>query len=229
MPNKGGPSQPRLVMLNYILAGTAYTIAIDATTNEQHGAHGTLTTHKVEKGSNITDNFTPMPDKLTLECAVSDTPIYPVVLSPSNAGVVANPNEQHSVTLPNGKVLNFTTLGFGGQPLGRVIAVFNALIDATKGAAIFQVITTIKTYENLVITDFDCPRNAQNSNAIMFTLQFGEAVVATTQTTNAVAPKKQPQHRGSKPVKETPPPTKAEVKKQRLGLLRSLVKGTALD
>lgn len=50
-------------------------LQVDAAPRETHALTDTLTDHPVEKGANVTDHDREEPDRLTLDCVVSNTPI----------------------------------------------------------------------------------------------------------------------------------------------------------
>lgn len=54
------------------------SIGLDVVPSENHVISSTITDHPVEEGSNISDHARPDPDRLTLECIISNTPLPPL-------------------------------------------------------------------------------------------------------------------------------------------------------
>lgn len=66
---------PKGVTINYVAGSVMQELDIDATVSQQHSGENEITEHPVENGTNIVDHVRVKPDKLTIECWVSDTPI----------------------------------------------------------------------------------------------------------------------------------------------------------
>ena len=99
---------------------------------------------------------------------------------------------------------------------------FGDIIDAIQGAALFDLVTTLTSYQNMACTSFSVPRDAQRGNALHFTMTFQVLRFVDTQTVAALPPRAKPaKHRGAKTGKQVDPKTEQE--KQR-SLLRSAVK-----
>lgn len=221
-----GPSSPELVSLSFTIGDEDVVLSFDASLNEQHGGQAQVSEHPVEKGPNITDNVRPLPRRVSLEAMVSNTPIYKDVPASSNA----NPgNEQatiESVTIqpPLGlprSTQKMTALAFDDE-FNRVRDVYNSLVVAYQAGALITVITTLQDYDNMVIVNLSVPRNAQNSNASVFTIDMQQLVLVEVNAVDTLAEKHQEKNRGPKPNKpEAEEPQKAEEARSALkGIVR---------
>ena len=75
MPANSPPMPVYFEILNSD-GSVAYVLIVDATKQETHTFSASVTDHPVEKGSDISDHTRSNPDLLTLECVISDDPLY---------------------------------------------------------------------------------------------------------------------------------------------------------
>ncbi len=218
-----GPNSPERVTFAYTIEDQDHSIVFDASLNEQHGGQAQVSEHPVEKGPNITDNIRPMPRKLSLEAMVSNTPIYPLRLSPNDTSGGDAKTSFDSVTInrPLGAPIitqKYTALGFEEQ-FDRVKDVYGALVIAYQAGALIQVVTTLQTYDNMAIVNLSVPRNAESSNAVRFTIDMQELILVESLQVETLAAAHQEKKRGQTPNKE-PEHKKEEVSRS---LAKSLV------
>lgn len=93
----------------------------------------------------------------------------------------------HYRALPDQVVINGiisnTPLIFGaafridGDPARDAYDTFR---EIRNRALIIDVVTTLRTYENVMMTDFSCPRNAANGNVLNFTATFEPIFTTST-------------------------------------------------
>lgn len=140
---------------------------LDAVVNEQHSKSATVTDHQVETGTNVTDHIRPLPDRLTIEGIITNTPMdVPVTQADGVTGSVQN--VQATV---NGYQVNYRALVFTGD-LDRVRRAFGDLGDAIATGALFSITTTLAHYDNYACESFEATRNADKGNALHFTAGF---------------------------------------------------------
>lgn len=208
-------TNPQPVVLDYVLPdGTTGSITLDASVNEQHMNTAQVTEHQVESGPNITDHIRPLPQKLSIEGMITNTPIAspPPGLgssgaTASDASVTARFAKQTRTNRAGATVgideiqVQFKVLQFSSA-FDRVRDIYGYLIEAAAAGAIFSVFTTLHSYEDMAITNFAVPRNAEGGNAIRFSLDMQQLRIVDTQDVAAPAAKHKPKARGNKAPKE---------------------------
>jgi hypothetical protein len=190
-------------------------LIIDATINEQHAIAAEVTTQPVETGSDIADHIRTLPQRLTLEGMMSNSPIGGV--SSYMNGVTGSVKTfQRTVGRAS---ISYQAFTFDGN-VERVKVVYGDIINAMQSAAIFSVTTTLATYENLAAVNFNVPRNVRLGNVLRFTIDFQMIRFVTTQTVAAL-PGRTQKHRGARTGK---PATDQQAKK-----IRSTLKHVGLS
>jgi hypothetical protein len=180
----------------YLLPDTDQSLIVvfDLTISEGHEATSEVTEHPVEQGSNIADHVRQNPQSLTLEMYVTNTPIEDI-----GRGVVDvlelnlpqyTPPPAPTFTALEGaltpppvpvrvQVLNFN------QPFDRVKEIHDQLLDLWKAGATMSAVTSVRTYDTMVLTGINMPRT--EPGGATFTL--GLKQVRTVTTAKVAAPK----------------------------------------
>jgi hypothetical protein len=135
------------------------SIDFDANLSEGHSWSNDITSNPVERGVEITDHIRELPDQLTLVGFVTNTPF----LEGSNGNIIADDDED------------------------RVQAVIDLLRQIRAEKSTVLVFTKYLLYEDMAIRSVDFTRDASNTNAIIFTVQFQKVVFAETQTVDVPA------------------------------------------
>lgn len=99
-----------------------------------------------------------------------------------------------------------TVLQFSGT-FDRVRAVYEELLNLSRNGTLVQIVTGIRTYENMAIVSVSAPRDAAHGNAIVFSLNAVQVRLAETQTVAAPEPEetrgRRNVARGGQPTAET--------------------------
>jgi hypothetical protein len=140
---------PDTVLMFALDDGTTKTIEMDATVTESHQATSTVTRHPVEQGSDISDHTRPEPDRLTLDCIISNRPITP---------------EQ---------VQRFDAAGGGRYAEG----VYEQLRDFKDRGALCSVVTSLRPYDSMVVSGLPVVRNAREAHVVHFSGLVLERIV----------------------------------------------------
>lgn len=175
-------------------------VPIDVSMSETHERTAQLTQSEIEDGSKITDHVTLDPIKLTIEGVMTDTPI-----GTAAAGVGA---------LSTGA--SFVARRIGGEVIGAAVAagaglagsgVLKLLLGGQKSAdkafKFFEelwenrepltVVTSIRRYENMIITSLSMPRSREVGKGFNFSVSLQELrIVSSEETTIAVFKKVAP-------------------------------------
>jgi|SRR6185312_3579260 len=183
-------------------------ISFDSTISENHEATADVTEHPVELGSNIADNVKQNPASLTLEVYMTLTPIVP---GGPGAGVVIPQLLQFPTYIPPlaptpGALFNLIGSGLTalsqmvfGPPPPIVVQVLQfptqfdpiklthtALLDLWSRGQTMSVVTSVKTYDTMVLVNVSLPRT--EPGGATFTLNFKQIRTVTSATVAAPKP-----------------------------------------
>lgn len=138
-------------------------LVIDATVIQDHIGSAEITKNPVEEGAQITDHVQTNPNQLLIEGIISDTPIgFPILQNVLN-------------------IVNTVTTLFGQS--SRSIDGFNKLVDLKDKREPFTVITTLKKYDNMIITEIRVTRSNETGNAIEFKATMEQIRIVSSKTT----------------------------------------------
>ncbi len=153
---------------------------LDASVRETHEVVTTVSENEIEDGSNVADHVRLQPRGLSIDGYISDAPI---TLLGSVIGL--------GVGLVTGAV-GGALGGIAGAIAGTAVASLAGLITGSprdpkdsfkylEELAIkrepFTVITSLKRYENVVITNLSIPRSARVGKSLQFTCQFKQITI----------------------------------------------------
>lgn len=163
-------------------------IEFDATVSEKHEHIAEITVHPVES---FTDHVRAMPVRLSAEVHVSNTPIrgatkqLRLTTETSRLAVGALPFKKARWENQKAEV-NANTVQFD-EPEDRVASVDRTLRELLSRGAELTVVTSMGTYESMVISSVGTPRDVK-SNAVVFALEMQQIFVASTSTVDAPEP-----------------------------------------
>jgi len=141
---------------------------IDVTSKEMHSKTNTITTHSIEKGSDITDNIKVNPDELTLECVISDDR-FQLATMLSGISKSLRPN-----------IINTAAMGDFLQPFSKTV--YDYLTELRNEKKLLIVDTSYELYEDMVIESFTTPKDS--NEAIFFTLKLVKIKFAYSSTSD---------------------------------------------
>lgn len=130
---------------------------LDCVLTEDHGFESEVTEYPVENGTAVTDHVRVKPMTLSLEFIVSDTPIGMVDVFRSGAQALENSGLVETVT-----------------PSDEVIAFLLTLQNKREPTT---VVTSIRTYENMVLESLSLPRDADTGYAVRGTAKFKQVII----------------------------------------------------
>jgi len=142
---------------------------IDAAPVETHSLNSATTEHPVEEGADVTDHIRILPDMLTIEGVVSDTPIGAAAIERENASVFLT-------EVTGGAVTADTPLR--GIPSDDA---FSILKDIRAKREPVEIITNIATYRNMVMVNLSVPQGP--ADALRFRATFQEIQIVRTERT----------------------------------------------
>jgi hypothetical protein len=148
------------------------SITLDAAISEQHQAEVEVTDNPVEEGIAITDHVRPKPEVLTIEGIVTNTPL------PADADAQADLQQVETVT-PTGESLKISSRS--SYKVGRAENAYQDLLTLKDSGKTVQVVTGLRTYDNMLMTSLSVPRDAKTGQAVRFTATFREIKIVRTQ------------------------------------------------
>ena len=165
-------------------------LELDATLSEQHRSEVEVTDNPVEKGAAVSDHARSKPDVVTIEGVVSN-------FAPPS--VEAQPQQW---TAPNG----VTWISRSEADMERAGRAYAELLELKENAQLVQVVTALRTYENMVLVSLDVPRDTGTGKALRFTATFRQIRLVENRrvTVTRTEPKtKRKEDLGSKPAART--------------------------
>jgi hypothetical protein len=194
-------------------------LILDVAINENHGVQAEVTTHQVEVGSDITDHIRPMPQRFSIEGMISNTPL---------GGTTSYMDGVSGSVKAVSRVVAGSTVSYSAfswdSGFERVRVVFGDLANAIQSAALFNLTTTLATYDSMACINISVPRNAQLGNVLRFSADFQMIRFVSTETVAAL-PGRPKKHRGAKTGKEATDQQKDKVKRsffKAVGVSRAL-------
>lgn len=171
--------------------GSGRIVTFDVIEAEQHESVAEITDHPVESGSNISDHIRPTPDRLSITAYTSNQPIV------ANPNTKRGELRSIKIDVPQWEVPIFpptpgaifrnlvaTVDGslFGAPDKRATVLAFDSPFDATaetyailrefqENGALLQIITSIRTYQEMVIERVAAPRTAGDSG-VAFGIDF---------------------------------------------------------
>lgn len=146
------------------------SIVLDASISETHDANVEVTDHPVESGFNVTDHARPQPETVKIDGYISNTPIPFGAASPRMVS-----------TTQNGETFEFQSMAEGNGTLAKDAYVELKFLKDT--GTLLKVVTSLRTYENMIITALTFPRDAMVGNGLKFSASLKEVRVVTSQQT----------------------------------------------
>lgn len=134
-------------------------IEIQATLEEIHNSTVQITEHPVELGAEITDHAFKKPDEVVLRCAWSNS-------SPQ-------------------ALLGTVQRLFSGELSGAdyVSDVYSQLRELQEARTPFEIVTTTRRYQNMLITALQVTRDQKTGNALVCTATCREVIIVQTKAT----------------------------------------------
>lgn len=167
----------RRVSLSYLSGGEAKALEIlkiDATRAEEHSVKAKATQHEVEDGANITDHVIKGGRTVTLNGVISDDPITIAAAAIGNlAGITGSLVGGLGGAVATGVVakLGSELISNSSKPSKDAIDTLEEIYEKNIPVTI---ITSIKTYTNMIMESLSIPRNARNANSLEFSASFKE-------------------------------------------------------
>lgn len=151
-------------------------LTIDATPREQHEHANTISDHPVEQGADISDHVRPQPDRVTLDCRLSDTPLS---------------TSQQTRQVRSGAV-TVTTTASQSAPRdnpGVSDASYRKLLAWRTSGQVLVVQTKRTRYESMVIEDVSETVEAKTGGGVTFSVKLKVIRIVKNKLTRTVVAK----------------------------------------
>lgn len=173
---------------------------IDAAIVEEHTLNNEVTDNPIEKNGVVTDHSFSLPDEITLECVVSNTPF----------GAVREAREANPI--------------LGGE--APSVDAYQRLKFIRKRGTAVTITTSLGTHENMLMTALGIPRRVADGDALRFRVTFKLATFVTNERTTvrvAVPQQARRVNRGNKPAKTPPDTPPSPTTKKKASVLWKLI------
>lgn len=146
------------------------TIQIDAATAITHDLSSTITDHPVEDGANISDHSRPDPERVSLDCIVSATPL---------GGASSRVVDQNHIRL---------TVTSNDQDPKRPREAYDRLLKLRTDGTLITVVTPLRQYNNMAIESISIPESAQfnAATALRFSIKLKRIRIVQNKLTRTV-------------------------------------------
>jgi hypothetical protein len=172
--------RPIKTEIETIIGTERVVVPMDATPMVSHERGASITKSAIEDGSNIADHVNLEPERLNMEALITDVPVS-IIASLTGLGVSSASQLAGSALSGLGAV----GASLASQAVGLLAGSLAGLLTGTprdpkdafrfleqlwqKGEP-FTVVTSLKRYENMILTSLSVPRRAQDGDAIRFNI-----------------------------------------------------------
>jgi Dit-like tail protein len=147
---------------------------IDAILSESHTLESSVTEFPIERGADITDNVLPRPIIVEMECLVSNTPIGTMADIRKQAGQI-------------GEVISDTPTGSSVVDHTPVDDAYAHLLKIRNAREPVSIITTLQSYDNMVLKNLSIPRASGRGDEFRFTATFQQVEIVSNARNTRVA------------------------------------------
>lgn len=147
------------------------TVALDASVHEKHLTQVDITDSPVEQGSDVSDSLRKKPAELTIEGVVTN---FPLAGGPSQTIVVSDQDAEPES--------DFQFVSSSSWTQGRAEAAYDTLERLAGSSTLFQVVTSLRVYDNMTLRLLEVPRDATTGHALRFTAHFKELKIVNNAT-----------------------------------------------
>jgi hypothetical protein len=143
-------------------------LELDAAIHETHEYTNTITDFPVEKGFSISDHVFKVPEKLTMEGFVTNTPVPSSI---NNLSVLLDFGDRVNSAFE--KLMDLA----GYDPSGQDTVV----LSQVKLPVLLRVVTGLRVYTNMMITHLSFPRDISTGESLRFTCELRRVIVVDSE------------------------------------------------
>jgi hypothetical protein len=164
----------------------AAALFFDAVTSEDHERGADISDYAVEQGAVVVDNVRPLPNKLTLEAFVSNSPIDSPDGQIQPLTILVDPPID-PLSFPRPQSVTASTLQFTGV-LDYVATTFSTLTSLRDTATLLTITTPRAYYTNMIVEKISLHRDATTGTSGKFSIEFREIRIVTSKVVAAPTP-----------------------------------------
>lgn len=140
-------------------------VVFDASVSETHSVQGQVSDHPVESGVDIVDHYRVLPRALQMEGVITNSPL--------------------TVQFPGASLINSAIGLINGSksPSDNAWAELQRFFDE---AVVVTITTSLRAYEDMVLTALDVTRNSGTTNGLFFTVSAREIKFVDTEEGAAI-------------------------------------------
>lgn len=153
-------------------AGAPWVLEIDATPSRSWEDVAEITEHPVESGPAVSDHVRPQNGVVTMECVVSDTPLFVPSSFVGGAAPVTEP-----LQLPT---QGAATVQRWSAPVERVRLVDAALLAVVQGGTLVTLSTDLRRITDLAVRRYAPAESPDTGRSLRFTLELKRVRVVST-------------------------------------------------
>jgi hypothetical protein len=141
-------------------------LKLDASLSENHVRSAEVTENEVEDGVVISDHVRLSPRTLNIEGFISSVPVSVLGLGVSTDDILGTAKD----FLQSNESSGFT--GLVKNAVRTPKEAYDYLDDLMEKRIPFSVVTALKRYENMIITNLSAPRSASNGDSLYFNIEL---------------------------------------------------------
>jgi len=150
-------------------SGVSQVLIFDGVIRESHVKQASISRNPMENGINLADHAIMEPDELTLEIAVSDSPL------------LLGPDGQPSAPTADLVATQSNATAFSGSNR-RSVSAWSELETWMAAFVPFDVVTGLKTYKSVLITSMTADQDKDAAGALFATVTLQQVLFAATAT-----------------------------------------------
>lgn len=164
----------------------AAALFFDAVTSEDHERGADVSDYAVEQGAQVVDNVRPLPNKLTLETFVSNSPIDSPDGQILPLTILVDPPKD-PLSFPRPQSVTASTLQFTGD-IDYVGTTFATLTGLRDTATLLTITTPKAYYTNMIVEKISLHRDSTTGTSGKFSIEFREIRIVTSKVVAAPEP-----------------------------------------
>jgi len=162
-------------------------VNFDASVSETHTKRNSVPQHPVESGKNVSDHIRQEPDEISINGIVTDHPIIFL------ASIQAESPIEGDLTPVN----------------DRADMAYAELQRVMNDGELVSIVTTLREYENMAITELSVQRDVANGNVLNASISAREIRIVTTESVDAPEPENPANTKPIESGKQPPAPASA--------------------
>lgn len=173
----GGKTRVQFIVANNTV------IQLDVSEKEDHKRDSPPTENPIETGQDVSDHIILKPFSLEITGIISDTPIGDIsgLLTEVATSAISRLIPPAGLAAASAAYSRFSAVSNSSKPS---VAAYNQLLNLQANGEVFDVLTSLKRYSNMMIASISAPREAAWANALLFTVSLRQILIVSPQSVN---------------------------------------------